>query len=65
MAWRHRRILGLFPVGWLYGQHSASISHMLPVGPDLQAFRPDAPWEGEILGDRGAHCKVWGLSAVN
>jgi len=25
---------------------------------------PDPPWEGAILGERGAHCKAWGLSAV-
>jgi len=26
---------------------------------------PDPPWEGAILVDRGAHCKVWALSAVS
>ena len=26
---------------------------------------PDPPWEGAILWDRDAHCKVWGLSAVS
>jgi len=27
--------------------------------------RTDHPWEGAIWGDRGAHCKVWGLSAMS
>jgi len=26
---------------------------------------PDLPWEGAILVDKGAHCKVWALSAVS
>ena len=26
---------------------------------------PMPPWEGAILGERVAHCKVWGLSAMS
>jgi len=26
---------------------------------------PDPPWEGAILADRGAHCKVYTLSAIS
>jgi len=26
---------------------------------------PDPPWEGAILGERDAHCKVQGLSAMS
>jgi len=26
---------------------------------------PDSPWEGVILVDRGAHCKVYGLPVVS
>jgi len=26
---------------------------------------PDPPWEGAILVDRGAHCKVWAFSALS
>jgi len=33
-------------------------------GPGNLDEGPDPPWEGAILGERGAHCKVQGLSAM-